>query len=50
MVFVCRLQHLKLPFPVYAIDDQRAIKAVDGTTEAVSGEHWKLFKPDALSQ
>lgn len=40
----------KLPFPVYAIDDQSAIKVVDGTVEVVSEGHWKLFKPDALSQ
>lgn len=40
----------KLPIPVYAIDDQSAIKVVDGTVEVVSEGHWKLFKPDALSQ
>jgi dipeptidase E len=33
----------KLPVPVYAIDDQTAIKVVDGTVEVVSEGHWKLF-------
>ncbi len=33
----------KLPVPVYAIDDQTAIKLVDGTFEVVSEGHWKLF-------
>jgi dipeptidase E len=29
----------------YAIDDQTAIKVVDGTVEVVSEGHWKLFTP-----
>jgi dipeptidase E len=29
--------------PAYAIDDQTAIKAVDGTVEVVSEGHWKFF-------
>jgi dipeptidase E len=29
----------------YAIDDQTAIKVVDGTIEVVSEGHWKLFAP-----
>jgi len=33
----------KLPVPVYAIDDQTAIKLVNGTFEVVSEGHWKLF-------
>ena len=33
----------RLPVPVYAIDDQTAIKVVDGTVEVVSEGHWKLF-------
>jgi len=33
----------KLSVPVYAIDDQTAIKLVDGTFEIVSEGHWKLF-------
>jgi dipeptidase E len=32
-----------LPNPAYAIDDQTAIKVVDGTVEVVSEGHWKLF-------
>jgi dipeptidase E len=33
----------KLPIPVYAIDDETAIKVVDGTVEVISEGHWKLF-------
>jgi dipeptidase E len=36
----------KLPVPVYAIDDQSAIKVVNDTVEVVSEGHWKLFNPD----
>jgi len=32
-----------VPVPTYAIDDQTAIKVVDGTVEVVSEGHWKLF-------
>ena len=32
--------------PAYAIDDQTAIKVVDGTVEVVSEGHWKLITPD----
>jgi len=35
----------KLPVPGYAIDDQTAIKVVDGSVEVVSEGHWKLFSP-----
>lgn len=31
--------------PAYAIDDQTAIKVIDGTVEVVSEGHWKLFSP-----
>lgn len=31
--------------PAYAIDDQTAIKVVDGTVEVISEGHWKLFTP-----
>jgi hypothetical protein len=31
--------------PAYAIDDQTAIKVVDGTVEVVSEGTWKLFTP-----
>jgi dipeptidase E len=29
----------------YAIDDETAIKVVDGAVEVVSEGHWKLFTP-----
>jgi dipeptidase E len=29
--------------PAYVIDDQTAIKVVDGTVEIVSEGHWKLL-------
>ena len=32
-----------MPLPCYAIDDQTAIKVVDGTVEVVSEGHWKHF-------
>jgi dipeptidase E len=32
-----------IPNPAYAIDDQTAIKVVDGNIEVVSEGHWKLF-------
>jgi dipeptidase E len=35
----------RLPVPVYAIDDQTAIKVVAGTVTVVSEGHWKLFTP-----
>jgi dipeptidase E len=31
--------------PAYAIDDQTAIKVVDGTVEVISEGHWKWFAP-----
>ncbi|MGI2328192.1 Type 1 glutamine amidotransferase-like domain-containing protein [Planococcus sp. YIM B11945] len=31
--------------PSYAIDDQTAIKVVDGAVEVISEGHWKLFSP-----
>jgi len=34
-----------IPNPAYAIDDETAIKVVDGTVEVVSEGHWKLFQP-----
>jgi dipeptidase E len=34
-----------MPVPAYAIDDQTAIKVVNGTIEVVSEGHWKLFTP-----
>jgi dipeptidase E len=35
----------KIPAPVYAIDDQTAIKVVNGKVEVVSEGSWKLFTP-----
>ena len=35
----------EVPVPTYAIDDQTAIKVVDGTVDVVSEGHWKLFTP-----
>jgi len=34
-----------MPVPAYLIDDQTAIKVVDGTVEVVSEGHWKLVAP-----
>jgi dipeptidase E len=33
-----------MPVPAYAIDDQTALKVIDGAVEVVSEGHWKLFK------
>ena len=35
----------RLPVPTYAIDDETAVKVIDGTVEVVSEGHWKLFSP-----
>jgi dipeptidase E len=37
-----------IPLPSYAIDDQTAIKVIDGTVEIVSEGKWKLFNPQHL--
>lgn len=34
-----------LSVPSYAIDDQTALKVVDGSVEVISEGHWKLFHP-----
>jgi dipeptidase E len=34
-----------IPAPTYAIDDESAIKVVDGGAEVVSEGQWKLFQP-----
>jgi dipeptidase E len=34
-----------IPVPTYAIDDQTAIKVIDGTAEVVSEGSWKLIRP-----
>jgi len=35
-----------IPGPAYAIDDQTAIRVVDGTVDVISEGHWKLFTPE----
>ena len=35
-----------MPIPTYAIDDQTAIKVVDGVVEVVSEGHWRFFNKD----
>jgi len=35
--------------PGYAIDDQTAIRVVDGTVEVVSEGQWKLFSPSPVA-
>jgi len=35
----------EMPVPAYAIDDQTAIKVIDGVVEVVSEGHWKRFAP-----
>jgi dipeptidase E len=37
-----------LPNPAYAIDDDTAIKVVDGRVEIVSEGHWRLFTPSPV--
>jgi dipeptidase E len=39
----------KLGNPAYAIDDDTAIRVVDGGVEVVSEGHWKLFSPEAAA-
>src|SRR5690348_9399500 len=35
----------ELPVPAYAMDDETAIKVIDGAVEVVSEGHWKRFTP-----
>ena len=35
----------RIPAPTYAIDDETAIRVVDGAAEVVSEGRWELFKP-----
>jgi dipeptidase E len=35
----------RIPAPTYAIDDESAIRVVDGTAQVVSEGQWKLFQP-----
>jgi dipeptidase E len=34
-----------IPAPTYAIDDETAIRVVEGTVDVISEGHWKLFAP-----
>jgi dipeptidase E len=34
-----------MPLPAYAIDDQTAIKVIDGAIEVISEGHWRQFAP-----
>jgi dipeptidase E len=34
-----------VPVPTYGIDDETAIKVVDGKVDVISEGHWKLFPP-----
>ena len=36
----------RLPAPAYAIDDETAIRVVDGKIEVISEGHWKLFNQE----
>jgi len=42
--WAARLQ-VQAPVPTYAIDDQTAIRVVDGAVDVVSEGHWQLFTP-----
>jgi dipeptidase E len=35
----------RIPAPTYAIDDETAIRVIDGAAEVVSEGQWKLFQP-----
>jgi dipeptidase E len=35
----------RIPAPTYAIDDDTAIRVVDGAVEVVSEGTWRLFQP-----
>lgn len=35
----------EVPVPTYGIDDQTAIKVINGIVEVISEGHWKLFTP-----
>ena len=41
----CEIWASKLPVPLYALDDQTAIRGFDGTAEVVSEGHRKRFAP-----
>lgn len=35
----------EVPVPMYAIDDQSAIKVIDDTVEVISDGYWTRFTP-----
>ena len=37
----------RIPVPTYAIDDDSAVRVVDGKVEVISEGRWRLFQPDA---
>lgn len=39
-----------IPAPTYAIDDESAVKVVDGSVEVVSEGQWRLFQPEGQSR
>jgi dipeptidase E len=40
----------EIPAPTYAIDDQTAVRVVDGAVEVVSEGNWKLFPAASVDQ
>ena len=42
---VAECDALGIPMPAYEIDDETAIRAVDGTANIVSDGRWKLLAP-----
>jgi dipeptidase E len=40
----------RIPAPTYAIDDESAVKVVDGVVEVVSEGQWRLFQPAGADQ
>jgi dipeptidase E len=36
----------RMAVPAYALDDESAVKVIDGTVEVISEGHWKLFTPE----
>ena len=39
----------RMPFRAYGVDDETAIKVVDGSVEVVSEGHWRLFDRQSVS-
>jgi dipeptidase E len=36
---------VEMPVPAYAMDDETAVRVVDGEVDVISEGHWKLFAP-----